>query len=145
VPRGLESSAVPYQVIHYFIVPQAHTHRLFDNPKSTKVRSSGTMTRHYSLESGNKFHVLPLTLKPRPKRNPWEYGVSESTSVCNVLLPLTQSQQNRSCQTLKIYRRKWSDRTAPFNAACHARSSTISLPSTSTPSSNKSPHICLHS
>jgi hypothetical protein len=66
------------------------------------------MTRYYSRDSGNKFNVLPLTLKPRPKKNLWEYGVSKYTNVCSVSLPLPLSQQNRSCQTLKIYRRKWS-------------------------------------
>jgi hypothetical protein len=37
------SNPVPYQVVHCFIVPQAHTHRLFDNPKSTPVWFSRQM------------------------------------------------------------------------------------------------------
>jgi hypothetical protein len=38
----------------------------------------------FSIYSENKFPVLPLTLKPRSKRNPREYGLLESTSVCSV-------------------------------------------------------------
>jgi hypothetical protein len=87
-----------HQVVHCFIVAQAHLHRLFDNPKSTQVRSSGTMTRHYFRDSGNKFSVLPMTLKPRPKRNLQEYEMSDSTRICSVPLLLPLSQQNWSCQ-----------------------------------------------
>jgi hypothetical protein len=61
------------------------------------------MNKHYPRQSGNKFPVLPLTITPRSKKNPREYGVS----VCSVPHPLLLLQQNKSCQTLKIYR-KWS-------------------------------------
>jgi hypothetical protein len=62
--------SVPFQVIHCSKVLQPNTHHFFNNPKSTQVWSSGTMTRHYSRYSENKFFVLPLTLKPKSKRNP---------------------------------------------------------------------------
>jgi hypothetical protein len=81
------------------------------------------MTRHHSRHSGNKFSVLPLTLKPRPKRNLRGYGVSKSTSVCRVPLHLPLSKQNRSCQTLKMYRRKWSIK----NSTIHCRMSCQSV------------------
>jgi hypothetical protein len=48
-------------------------------PWSTQVWSSGAMTRHYPQYSGNKFPVLSLTLKQRPKRIPQEYGVGKSS------------------------------------------------------------------
>jgi hypothetical protein len=44
----------------------------------------GTLTRHYSRYSRNKFPVLPLTLKARSKRNLREYSVRKSTSICSV-------------------------------------------------------------
>jgi hypothetical protein len=51
-----------------------HSHRFFNNLKSTQKWPSGTMTRHYSRYSGSKFPVLSLTLKPRSKKNLREYA-----------------------------------------------------------------------
>jgi hypothetical protein len=52
--------------------PSTHTHRLLNNPKSTQVRSSGTMTRHYSPDSGN---IFPVFFDPQTKAEEKPLGV----------------------------------------------------------------------
>jgi hypothetical protein len=54
-PLGLKSFAVPYLVVHCFIVHQKYKYisiyRFLNNPKSTLLWSGGTMTRHYPRHS----------------------------------------------------------------------------------------------
>jgi hypothetical protein len=98
-----------------FFFKLRHVFQLDHWPKPSKVRG------------GNKFPVLPLALKPRLKRNLRKYGVSGFNSVSSVPLPMPLSYQNRSCQTLKIYRRKWSIKKNTIHAACRARWSAITM------------------
>jgi hypothetical protein len=48
-PLGLESFAVPQQVVHCFVVLQTYTYRSLNNSKSTQVGSGGTMTINHML------------------------------------------------------------------------------------------------
>jgi hypothetical protein len=119
---------------------------------STQVWSGGTITRHYSRHSGNIFPILPLTVKTRSKKlsGVWSERISAVSAASHSLSKTDFAKLWISTGGGGL------SKTAPFNAACHTRLSTISLPSsptwtgihiisTSNPSYNRSLYICLHS
>jgi hypothetical protein len=120
-PLGYESFAVSYQVAYYYIVLQTYTRCIFNNPKSTQVWPDG----NYSRYSGNKFPVLPLTLKPREILGSMECLQRPTSSAILLTKQILRNPENRKSGSGLSKR-------APFNAACRARLTTISLTSSPT-------------
>jgi hypothetical protein len=131
--------------------------RLFHSPSSTHTSPlrqsqiySSVIEWHngQTLFSSQRKQISCLFFDPQTRVKEKPLGVwSERIYQCF-------SQQNRSCQTLTIYRRKWFIKNSPIQ--CRMSCPFVSLPlsptwdgihiiSTSTPSSNRSIHICLHS